>query len=55
MPEDLQDIIHEEGARHAYLNRQLLFEHFAPNAIAQNVEQGKLEIEITEEMKAAPR
>ena len=55
MPKDLQNIILEEGARHAYLNRQLLFEHFAPNAIAQNVEQGMVEIEFTDEMKEAQR
>ena len=55
MPQDLQNIVLEEGARHAYLNRQLLFEHFAPNAIAQNVEQGMQEVEFTPEMKAAQR
>ena len=55
MPKDLQNIVLEEGARHAYLNRQLLFEHFAPNAIAQNVEQGMQEVEFTPEMKAAQR
>ena len=55
MPKDLQNIVLEEGARHAYLNRQLLFEHFAPNAIAQNVEQGMAEVPFTDEMKAAQR
>ena len=55
MPKDLQNIVLEEGARHAYLNRQLLFEHFAPNAIAQNVEQGMQEVPFTPEMKAAQR
>ena len=55
MPKDLQNIVLEEGARHAYLNRQLLFEHFAPNAIAQNVEQGMKEVPFTDEMKAAQR
>ena len=55
MPKDLQNIVLEEGARHAYLNRQLLFEHFAPNAIAQNVEQGMKEITFTDEMKNAQR
>ena len=55
MPPDLQNIVLEEGARHAYLNRQLLFEHFAPNAIAQNVEQGMTEVPFTDEMKAAQR
>ena len=55
MPPDLQNIVLEEGARHAYLNRQLLFEHFAPNAIAQNVEQGMAEVAFTPEMQAAQR
>ena len=55
MPQDLQNIILEEGARHAYLNRQLLFEHFAPNAIAQNVEQGMTEVTFTPEMQEAQR
>ena len=55
MPQDLQNIVLEEGARHAYLNRQLLFEHFAPNAIAQNVEQGMAEVAFTPEMKDAQR
>ena len=55
MPKDLQNIVLEEGARHAYLNRQLLFEHFAPNAIAENVKEGMTEVEFTEEMKAAQR
>ena len=55
MPQDLRNIVLEEGARHAYLNRQLLFEHFAPNAIAQNVEQGMQEVTFTPEMKTAQR
>ena len=55
MPPDLQNIVLEEGARHAYLNRQLLFEHFAPNAIAQNVEQGMAEVAFTPEMQDAQR
>ena len=55
MPQDLQNIVLEEGARHAYLNRQLLFEHFAPNAIAENVKEGMTEVAFTDEMKAAQR
>ncbi len=55
MPKDLQNIIMEEGARHAYLNRQLLFEHFAPSAIESNIEQGMKLVEFTEEMKDAQR
>ena len=55
MPPDLQNIILEEGARHAYLNRQLLFEHFAPTAVAQNIEEGMQLVEFTDEMKAAQR
>ncbi len=53
MPKALQNIILEEGARHAYLTWQLLFEHVAPNAVAQNVEQDIQEIEFTEEIKVA--
>ena len=55
MPKDLQNIILEEGARHAYLNRQLLFEHFAPNAINSNIEQGMKLVEFTDEMQNAQR
>ena len=55
MPKDLQNIVLEEGARHAYLNRQLLFEHFAPNAISENVKQGMQLVEFSDEMKAAQR
>ena len=55
MPQDLQNIILEEGARHAYLNRQLLFEHFAPNAINSNIEQGMKLVEFTDDMKVAQR
>ena len=55
MPKDLQNIVLEEGGRHAYLNRQLLFEHFAPNAIAENVKEGMQEVPFTPEMKAAQR
>ena len=55
MPPDLQNIVLEEGARHAYLNRQLLFEHFAPTAVAENVKEGMKLVEFTPEMKAAQR
>ena len=55
MPKDLQNIILEEGARHAYLNRQLLFEHFAPSAINSNIEQGMKLVEFTDEMQTAQR
>ena len=55
MPKDLQNIVLEEGGRHAYLNRQLLFEHFAPNAIAENVKEGMTEVAFTDDMKAAQR
>ena len=55
MPKDLQNIVLEEGARHAYLNRQLLFEHFAPNAINENVKEGMERVEFSEEMQAAQR
>ena len=55
MPKDLQNIVLEEGARHAYLNRQLLFEHFAPNAISENVLEGMELVEFTDDMKTAQR
>ena len=55
MPADLQNIIMEEGARHAYLNRQLLFEHFAPTAVQENIAEGMELVEFTDEMKAAQR
>ncbi len=55
MPKDLQNIVLEEGGRHAYLNRQLLFEHFAPTAIAQNVEEGMALVPFTPEMQAAQK
>ena len=55
MPADFQQIIMEEGARHAYLNRQLLFEHYAPAAIAENIAEGMELVEFSPEMKAAQR
>ena len=55
MPADLQNIIMEEGARHAYLNRQLLFEHFAPTAVRENVAEGMELVEFSDDMKAAQR
>ena len=55
IPQDLQNIILEEGARHAYLNRQLLFEHFAPTAVQSNIDQGMQLVNFTDEMKAAQR
>ena len=33
----------------------MLFEHFAPNAIAENVKEGMQEVPFTPEMKAAQR
>ena len=40
LPVDLQNIILEEGARHAYLNRYFLMEHFEPEAVQKNVAEG---------------
>ena len=40
MPLDLQNIILEEGARHAYLNRYFLLAHFEPEAVQKNVDEG---------------
>ena len=45
----------EEGARHAYLNRQLLFEHFAPTAVEENILEGMQLVEFTDEMKTAQK
>ena len=55
MPQDLQNIVLEEGARHAYLNRALLFNIYAPRAIAENQAEGMELIEFTDEIKAAQR
>ena len=40
MPLDLQNIILEEGARHAYLNRYFLLKHFEPDAVRTNFAEG---------------
>lgn len=55
MPRDLQNIVLEEGARHAYLNRALLFNIYAPRAIAENQEEGMELIEFSEDIRAAQR
>ena len=55
MPKDLQNIVLGEGARHAYLNRQLLFEHFAPTAVEENILEGMQLVEFTDEMKTAQK
>ena len=57
MPRDLQNIILEEGARHAYLNRYSLLEHFEPEAVQKNVAEGlkyaELSYWIRDEMRLA--
>ncbi len=57
MPLDLQNIIQEEGARHAYLNRYFLLEHFEPEAVQKNVAEGlksaELSYWIRDEMRLA--
>ena len=40
MPVDLQNIILEEGARHAYLNRYFVLTHFDPEAVQKHVAEG---------------
>lgn len=40
MPLDLQNIILEEGARHAYLNRYFVLTQFDPEAVQKNVDRG---------------
>ena len=39
MPLDLQNIILEEGARHAYLSRYLVLTQFDPDAVHQHVDR----------------
>jgi len=57
MPLDLQNIILEEGARHAYLNRYFLLAHFEPEAVQKNVSEGlkpaHLSYGIRDEMRLA--
>lgn len=57
IPMDLQNIILEEGARHAYLNRYFLLEHFQPEAVQKNVAEGlksaHLSYGIRDEMRLA--
>ena len=57
MPRDLQNIILEEGARHAYLNRYFLLAHFEPGAVQKNVAEGlksaHLSYAIRDEMRLA--
>ena len=40
MPVDIQNIILEEGARHAYLNRYFVLTHFDPEAVQKHVAEG---------------
>ena len=47
MPLDLQNIILEEGARHAYLNRYFLLAHFEPEAVQKNVAEGLKPAELS--------
>ena len=57
MPRDLQNIILEEGARHAYLNRYFLLAHFEPEAVQRSVAEGlksaQLSYAIRDEMRLA--
>ena len=40
LPTDLQNIILEEGARHAYLNRHFVLTDFDPIAVKKNIKAG---------------
>ena len=40
LPQDLQNIILEEGARHAYLNRHFVLTDFDPIAVKKNIKAG---------------
>lgn len=57
MPLDLRNIVLEEGARHAYLNRYFLLERFEPEAVQKNVAEGlkpaELSYWIRDEMRLA--
>ena len=57
MPRDLQNIVLEEGARHAYLNRYFLLTHFDPEAVQKYVAEGlkraHLSYAILDEMRLA--
>ncbi len=53
MPKDLQNIVLEEGARHAYLNRALLFNLYAPRAIEANQAEGLELVDFSDDIKMA--
>ena len=55
MPKDLQNIVLEEGARHAYLNRALLFNLYAPRAVEENQAEGMELVEFADDLKEAQR
>jgi len=57
IPADLQNIILEEGARHAYLNRYFLLTYFEPEAVQKHVDRGlkpaQFSYAIQDEMRLA--
>ncbi len=55
LPPDFQNIILEEGARHAYLNRTLLVDVWTQRALDDNQAEGMEFLKFTEEMTQAQR
>ncbi len=55
LPRDFQNIILEEGARHAYLNRTLLVDVWTQRALDDNQSEGMEFLEFTEDMTRAQR
>lgn len=55
MPNDLQNIIMEEGARHAYLNRHLVFRFFEPHVLEESRSHGLVASQFSEPIEEAMR
>ena len=51
MPRDLQNIILEEGARHAYLNRYFALTHFDPDAVREHVDLGMKSADFSDSIR----
>lgn len=55
IPPDLQNIILEEGARHAFLNRHLVLSHSDPWAVGNNVGEGMQSATLSYSLRDAMR
>ena len=55
LPKDFQNIVLEEGARHAYLNRTLLVDVWTQRALDDNQAEGMEFLKFTDEMTQAQR